>query len=281
MIKIKACAKINLTLEITGVRDDGYHLINSVMQSVDLYDNIKIEKDNILTVFSTDNTLGDKNDICYKAAVFFFEKAGVDGGAKITVTKNIPLSAGLGGGSADAAAVILGLNKLYNEPLKLSDMLEIALNLGADVPYFFYGGAVYARGIGEICEKINDMPECFIVLAKREQKKSTKYMYSVIDDCKKPISINTNKMLSAIKDGDLFEIAKNTGNAFSVAWDDKTTVDILNSIKPLCVTLSGSGPTHFAIFNDIKSANECLKQLKSANIDSFITKPTNKAIIFE
>ena len=281
MINIKACAKINLTLKITGVREDGYHLIESVMQSIDLYDIIEIDKDDILTVFSTDNTLGNENDICYKAAVMFFEKSGIDGGAKITVTKNIPLSAGLGGGSADAAAVILGLNKLYNEPLNLRDMLEIAQKLGADIPYFFYGGTVLARGIGEICEKIGDIPECFIVLAKREQKKSTKYMYSVIDNCKEPICIDTNPMLTAIDNGDLLKLAGNTGNAFSVAWDDNVTVDILNSFNPLCVSISGSGPTHFAIFNDLNLANKCLERLKSAKIDAFISKPTKKAIIFE
>lgn len=282
MLKIKACAKINLSLEITGVRNDGYHLINSVMQSVDLCDEIILKPiDCGVKINSSCVYLGNEEDICYKAAALFFEKSNIDGGVEISVTKNIPLSAGLGGGSADAAAVLLGLNKLYNSPFVLDDLAKLALCLGADVPYFLYGGTVLASGIGEICEKTADLPKCFIVLAKREQKKSTKYMYSVIDNTDKPIFVDTANMLLGINNCDLSLIAENCANAFSAAWDDKITTDILKSFKPLCVSLSGSGPTHFAIFNDKSAAQECVESLLKENIDAFLTHPTPNAIIFE
>lgn len=281
MLKIKACAKINLSLDITGIRADGYHLLNSVMQSVDLFDEITIKKqEKGIKISSSSKELGNENDICYKAASLFFEKSGVDGGAEINVIKNIPLSAGLGGGSADAAAVLLGLNKLYSNPLNQGNLLELALRLGADVPYFLYGGTVIASGIGENCEKITDLPGCYIVLAKREQKKSTKYMYSVIDNTDKPIFINTDNMLRGLENTDLSLVAKSCANAFSAAWDDKITTDILGKFSPLCVSLSGSGPTHFAIFNDELSAKDCVQKLIEHNIEAFLTRPTQKAIIF-
>ncbi len=282
MLKIKAFAKINLSLDITGVREDGYHLINSVMQSVDLCDEITIDKlEQGIKVISSNSSLGNQDDICHKAALMFFEKSGAVGGAEISVTKNIPLSAGLGGGSADAAAVLLGLNKLYNFPICKDELLKLALCLGADVPYFLFGGTVLVNGIGEICEKIADLPECFIVLAKREQKKSTKYMYSVIDNNDKPIFVDTANMLLGIKNSDLTVISQNCANAFSAAWDDKITTDILKGFSPLCVSLSGSGPTHFAIFDNKFSAKDCVEMLKNNNIEAFLTRPTKNAIIFE
>ncbi len=281
-MKIKACAKINLSLDITGVRQDGYHLINSVMQSVDLCDEIILEKlKKGIKIVSSNTSLGNQDDICYKATSLFFEKSQIDGGAEINVTKNIPLSAGLGGGSADAAAVLLGLNYLYDFPLTFDDLLKLAVELGADVPYFLYGGTVLARGIGEICEKVADLPNCYIVLAKREQKKSTKYMYSVIDTTDKPIFINSDNLLCGLEKGDLSLISKGCANAFSVAWDDKISTEILSNFNPICVSLSGSGPTHFAVFSDKVIAENCVTKLKEQNIEAFLTRPTQKAIIFE
>ncbi len=282
MLKIKACAKVNLLLNITGLRADGYHLIESVMQSVNLYDEITIKKrKKDISVVSSCSQLGTNNDICYKAAVLFFDKSKIKGGTEILVTKNIPLAAGLGGGSADAAAVLLGLNRLYNFPLTFDELLKLALELGADVPYFLYGGTVLAKGIGEICEKLTAMPDCYIVLAKREQKKSTKYMYSFVDATDTPIRVNTDAILSAINDRNIPNIAKNCTNSFSIAWDDKITNEILNAYNPLCVSLSGSGPTFFAIFDNEDSADGCVEQLQSKNIEAFLTRPTDKAIIFE
>ena len=280
-VNIKACAKINLSLDITGVREDGYHLLETVMQSVDLCDYVTINLCNDIFVKSSVDLLGGQDDICYKAAQLFFQKSNILGGAEIVVTKNIPLSAGLGGGSADAAAVLVGLNKLYGMPLSFEELLELAVNLGADVPYFLYGGTVFASGIGEICKKLSDMPLCYIVLAKREQKKSTKYMYSVIDNANKPIKVNTCELITAICDNNLCKAANACVNEFSVAWDDDVTTNVLKSFNPLCVSLSGSGPTHFAIFNDKAVALKCVDALKRKNIEAFLTVPTDSAIIIE
>ena len=282
MLKIKACAKINLSLNITGLRHDGYHLLETVMQSVDLYDEISIAtEEKGINIVSSNSSLGNEDDICYKAASLFFECSGVSGGVRISVTKNIPLSAGLGGGSADAAAVLLGLNRLFDYPLDNNALLKLAVQLGADVPYFLYGGTVLVRGIGEICETVDDIPFCYIVLAKREQKKSTKYMYSMVDNADLTLFADTKNILLGLKNGNLKDVAKNCVNAFSVAWDDKITTEILCSFKPLCVSLSGSGPTHFAIFDNEVSAINCVESLKCNNIEAFLTRPTQKAIIFE
>ena len=130
-IKAKANAKINLTLDILGKRADGYHLVDMIMQSVSLYDVISVETtDTGINVVSDNNLLGGKEDITYKAAELFFEKSSVLGGVNIIIDKNIPLAAGLGGGSTDAAAVLTALNKLYNYPLSMKELEEIAVNFG-------------------------------------------------------------------------------------------------------------------------------------------------------
>ncbi len=282
MLKIKAAAKINLSLDIVGVREDGYHLLETIMQSVDLFDEISISLTNeSISVISSNADLGDKNDIAYRAAELFLKEIGSDKGVEITINKNIPLSAGLGGGSADAAAVILGLNKLFGNPINTKKLTELALKIGADVPYFLYGGTVLVSGIGEICTPITSLPDCYIVLAKKEEKKSTKYMYSLIDNCKENIHIDTAAIVSAIENNDINTAAKMFGNSFSLAWDNTEIKEITRKFNPIALSLSGSGPTYFVVFRERDSADNCTKALIDNGYQAFTTQPVSKAIIFE
>lgn len=281
-ITAKAGAKINLTLDIVGIRDDGYHLVDMIMQSVSLYDTVIVETmEKGIKVASSDMTLGGEEDICYKSAVCFFKESGISGGAEITVKKNIPLAAGLGGGSADAAAVLLALNKCYGNPLDLSQLEKIGLSLGADVPFFLHGGTVSVTGIGEIFEKLPDIPKCKIVIAKNASKPSTKEMYRIIDSSVITDRPDTKMVKQAIFNSDLELMCKNLKNVFSVAWEQTDIVDIFKSTNALAVSLSGSGPSYFGIFDDIQKANSAIEQFSSRGITCFLAEPTESAIIFE
>lgn len=278
----KANAKINLTLDITGKRQDGYHFVDMIMQSVSLYDTVSVERtDGDITVISDNNILGGENDICYKAAVLFFEKSGARGGAKISVSKNIPLAAGLGGGSADAAAVLLMLNKLFGDPLDMAVLEELALRLGADVPFFLDGGTVRVGGTGEIFTRLPDMPKCFIVIAKNGEKVSTKQMYEIIDSNSILNRPNNENAVEALRSGDLDMLADNMCNVFSVAWQHNAVEDIMASNNALAISLSGSGPSYFGIYKNEADAEAAVSVLKQKGITAFLAEPTEKAVEIE
>ncbi len=282
--KVKACAKLNLTLELVGKREDGYHLLETIFQSVSLCDRLEISKrnDNQILVSSSLETLGGKDDITYKAAKAFFMASKIDGGADIKIEKNIPLSAGLGGGSSDAAAVLLALNELHNKPLNDANLNEIALSLGADVPYFLTGGAAFVSGIGEKVEKIGCMPNAIILIAKCGVKKSTADMYKKVDLIKnlpKPDNFSAKK---AIAQNDLDLLCSSLGNSFTAAWDFEEIKNSNIKMGAKAVSLSGSGPSIFAIFTDVNLAQNAKISLNEKfGFEVFLTEPTEKSVYFE
>ena len=279
----KAYAKINLTLDIIGKLDNGYHLVDMIMQSVSLYDTVTVKKtDKGIKVFSSIETLGGEEDIAYKAAGLFFEKSSIQKGAEIKIQKNIPLAAGLGGGSSNAAAVLMLLNKLYDEPLNYIELNEIALKLGADVPFFLKGGTCRAEGIGEKLNKLPSLPNCYIVIAKDGQKKSTKYMYSVVDNADiTQFRPDNSSAIKALEEENIFSLSKHINNVFLAAWDKSPAKDLLSKNNALTVGLSGSGPSYFAIYQQEEDAQKALFALKENNITAFLTVPTEKGIEIE
>ncbi len=282
-ITAKANAKINLTLDIVGIREDGYHLVDMIMQSVSLYDTVTVQKSQCgITVNSSDNTLGGEDDITYKAAKLFFENASVSGGANISINKNIPVAAGLGGGSSNAAAVLLLLNKIYGNPLTNEKLEEISVKLGADVPFFLHGGTISVTGIGEVFEKLPDMPKCFLVIAKKDTKPSTKKMYEIIDNTDvSAFRPDNNAAKKAIADNDLPYLCSSIKNVFSAAWKPDIVTDILRKNNALSVSLSGSGPSYFGIFNSKSDAENSVYMLKEQGIAAFLAEPTVSAIEIE
>lgn len=283
-MKVKAFAKINLTLDIVGKRNDGYHYVDMIMQTVSLYDEITVNLNSTgaVSVTSTDSSLGGENDITYKAARLFFDAVDNSNvGADISVIKHIPAAAGLGGGSSDAAAVICALNKLCSDPLDYYKISALCLKLGADVPYFVKGGTVRVTGIGEKFEPLCDMPNCSIIIAKKDEKPSTAYMYGVIDNSvisDRPCNCSAVK---ALNDGNLTALCKQVKNVFSTVWTDKQISDILRECGADAVSVSGSGPSVFGIFAYSRNANSALKQLKDRGITAFIAEPQNCGMIFE
>lgn len=279
-MKIKANAKINLGLAVCGKRQDGYHLIDTVMQTVCLYDLIEIEKADNIAVTCSNGDIDEKDNIAYKAATMFFSKTGICKGAKIKIQKNIPTCAGMGGGSADAAAVLVGLNSLYSADLSDQELCEMAVKLGADVPFFIKGGCQRAQGIGEILTDYKPLEKGYIVLAKADKKPSTAEMYRVIDN-NEAIKVNTEKILEYIEKNDLKGLSQNLSNAFETVWKQSALKEKMSAFSPLAISLTGSGPTWFALYEDLESAKGLFEYLKKENIECYLAAPTETALEVE
>lgn len=277
-MKLKANAKINLTLDVLGKREDGYHLIDSVFQSVSLCDIVEVDVSDSIVVGCSDNTICDESNIAYKAAENFFAYTNKNGGAQIAIEKHIPLASGMGGGSADAAAVIVALNKLYETNLSEEQLCEIGLSVGADVPFCIVGGTARVGGIGEQMSKLPNMPDCAMLLIKHGTKLSTADMYKKVDTYPQD-KFYTKLMVDGINNGDLIAVCQNVFNAFGSVCDNEKLTQDINETKPLAVSLSGSGPTVFAIYKDLVTAQKAKELLKIKGYNPIIATPTKNGII--
>ena len=278
-IKLRANAKINLCLAINGKREDGYHLIDTVMQSVDIFDDITIEKDNNISVVCDIDVPMEKN-IAYKAAKLLFEETEIIGGARITINKNIPEAAGLGGGSADAAAVLLGLNTLYETNLDYEMLCNLAEKLGADVPFFIKGGTQRCEGIGEILTELPLFDQGYFLIVKHGEKPSTKEMYNKLDK----VGYNnpdTKNVIKAVEKGDLEALSENLGNCFADTQDYSYIEAKFKETNPLGVCLSGSGPSVFAMYESKEKANKAKEYFDSLGIKAYLAKPCKCGIEIE
>lgn len=276
-LRLKASAKINLVLSIDGKRDDGYHTIDTVMQSVSLCDTVSVKTAKDITVKCNASKIAGQDNIAYKAAQAFFEFTKLEGGANIGITKRIPMAAGLGGGSADAAAVILALDKLYKTELKTEELEKIAIGLGADVPFFITGGTKRAEGIGDILTDINLLQKGYFILVKEGQKPSTAEMYKKLDESGYE-KFKVENLILAIEKEDQDEICKGFGNSFEKLWENAPIKTELLKLDADAVCLSGSGPTFFAFYKNKKAAQKAYKRLKAKYKECFLVKPLKKAI---
>lgn len=277
-MKIKANAKINFSLSICGKREDGYHLIDTVMHSVSLFDTVLIEKADSIRVLCGD--MPQEENIASKAAKLFFEKTEIQSGAEIKIEKNIPLSAGLGGGSADAAAVLCGLNALYETNLSYDTLCEMAVKLGADVPFFIKGGCMRSEGIGEILTPYPPLEKGYILLAKADLKPSTAEMYRRLD-AEKTVLADTESVLKYISENDLDALSKSLYNAFEAVWSDSPVKAELLKTDAKAVALTGSGPTWFALYDDFDKVKAAKDFMQKQNIPCFICTPVNNSLKFE
>lgn len=276
-IKITACAKINLSLSVLGKREDGYHELDTVMQSVDLSDTVYIEK--CRGIITDCKGISAEENIAARAARLFCEKTGAEG-CKIKIEKRIPAAAGLGGGSADAAAVLAGLNRLYKTGISKTELCKIAVKIGADVPFLIAGGTARARGIGEKLTPLMPLKDCWFLLAKAEEKPSTAEMFSRLDstDYIKP---DIEKTVNAVNCGDLNGVLENLGNSFEILWSKSALKEMLSSTHPAACSLSGSGPARFAVYGDLNAALRARDKLSAKGVFCEICKPLNKSLIFE
>ena len=277
-----AFAKLNLTLDVLGKREDGYHDLKSVMQTISIRDDIEIDigtgkpwtlecdKDDIPT---------DERNLAWKAAKVYLSTIGKDpDGLAIRITKRIPSQAGMGGGSADAAAVLRALNRHYGEPLSIYALAELGAQVGSDVPFCTLCGTAMVEGRGERIRKLPDMPDCVFVICKPDFSVSTPELYKKIDECSIAKRPDNQAMESAILAGDLGRVAENVWNVFDpVVTEDHLE---LNYIKSLCNTygaltqqMTGSGSAVFAIMPNFAYAAVLCSMLKCNYPQVFIAKP--------
>lgn len=277
-----AFAKLNLTLDVLGKREDGYHDLKSVMQTISIRDDIEIDigtgkpwtlecdKDDIPT---------DERNLAWKAAKVYLDAMGKDpNGLAIRITKRIPSQAGMGGGSADAAAVLRALNRHYGEPLSIFALAELGAQVGSDVPFCTLCGTAMVEGRGERLRKLPDMPDCVFVICKPEFSVSTPELYKKIDECTIAKHPDNQAMESAILSGDLGRVAENVWNVFDPVVTEEHLE--LNYIKSLCNTygaltqqMTGSGSAVFAIMPNFEYAAVLCSMLKGNYPQVFIAKP--------
>jgi len=267
-IKIKASAKINLSLDVVGKKTNGYHLIESVFQSVGIYDIITVEKTDerrITLTCDKPEIPCDSTNIAYKAAKLFMEKNKISSGIKINIEKNIPSQAGLGGGSSDGAGVLYAMNQLFKTSMNITELVELGEKISADTAFFLYGGTAFVQGTGEIINPVRLLPPVELVIAKGQSGISTPEAYKLIDELKSPEHVKTQKILRAIDKGKFMSQCESCSNIF----EQVTQINDVFEIKKSMMThgaenavMSGSGSAVFGLFSDYETAEKCTDFLR-------------------
>lgn len=265
MVEEKACAKVNLALDVKGRRENGYHEVSMIMQSIDLYDTLSFEKEGEGISLSCDNAElnkeaeSGKDNLIVRASKAFFEYTGIKEGVKITLTKRIPIAAGMAGGSTDAAATLRGLNTLFSAGLKREELEKIGVKLGADIPFCITGGTKLSEGIGEILTDLPSPKRTALVICKPDINVSTKDVYEAFDGLTNPDHPKVSEMKEALINGEYERIPKLMGN--SLEGVTGKLHPIIGEIEKIMVEngaikamMSGSGPTVFAIVPENKQA---------------------------
>jgi len=280
MISVKAHAKINLSLDLVGKREDGYHLLRSVMQEVSLCDYITLLRggEGIALRCNKRYIPTDERNIAYRTAKAFFDYTGITPSVKIYIKKYIPCGAGRGGGSADGAAVVDGLCKLYDVTLTASQKAGICESIGADIPFFFYGGTSLIEGIGEKVTPLDNMPDCRIVLVKPKVSLSTAAIFGSPLTKEAFGGNSTDSVMAGIKAGDLRRTFEKAENALESASCDACPViaDIKRKFKEqgaLFSMMSGSGSTVYGVFKNYSGAKKSHNEMKKQFNDTYICKP--------
>ena len=262
-------AKVNLSLDVCGVRDDGYHTVQMIMQKCNLCDSVYVEKCEAGIALSCNLYFlpTDEKNIAYKAAKLFFDETGIVGGAKIQIEKRIPVSAGLAGGSGNAAAVLQGLNMLYETSLSQEELERMGLKLGADVPYCLRGGTALAEGIGEILTDLPALPRTPIVIVKPKISVSTPEIYKAIDSADIQVRPNTPALLAALEAKDVRALAAQMENVMEPVTSGMHPVigEIKNALLEkgaIGAIMSGSGPSVFGLFDDFAKAKAAAAAFK-------------------
>ena len=278
-MKIKAYGKVNISLDVVGTREDGYHLLSMIMQNIDLYDEIEVEKQECGIILECNKSYVpvDNRNLAYKAAEIFKERYDIVDGVKINIEKNIPVSAGLAGGSTDAAAVLKVMNKLFNVNATEEELMELGLKLGADIPYCIHGGTALCEGIGEIITPIKPFRDKIVVLVKPAFGVSTKEVYKNFNLEKVKQHPKTAEIINAIENDDLNFVASNMKNLLENVTLRKHKILIkikeeMNACGAINSMMSGSGPTVFAFFDDMLKAQRCFEKMKKKYSDVFITR---------
>ena len=284
-------SKVNLGLDVLRRRDDGYHEVRMIMQTLKLCDELYFEetlKKEIRIVCNSENLECDENNLIYKAARLIMDEAGIDRGLDIRLKKNIPIAAGMAGGSSDAAATLVALNKMFGIDFDIAKLKEIGVKIGADVPYCIEGGTQLSEGIGEKLTRLKDAPQCFVVVAKPHIGVSTKYVYENLHVETIKTHPNIDAMLKGIDAGDLIEISSHMENILENVTEKKYPViamlkSKLKSMGALNSLMSGSGPTVFALFDEKDKADKACEAVLDTGEVAFgcVTQFSDRTCIIE
>lgn len=271
-INEKAYAKLNISLDVSNRRADGYHDMVMVMQTVSLCDVLTLTKNDSGTVRAGSNLSfipGDERNLAVKAAVLYLERIGESGqGLHIDLRKDIPVGAGMGGGSADAAAVLRGLNRMYEDRLSREELLEIAGQTGSDVPFCLAGGTMLAKGRGELLTELPPMPECLYVICKPEFSVSTPELFKKFDQIHRHRHPDTAGLVNALEAGGLSQVCRRMYNVFEDVNDRRMrTVAAIKSalldFGALGAVMTGTGSAVFGVFTDREAAGAAERELKN------------------
>ena len=286
-IQLKALAKINLGLDVLRRREDGYHEVKMIMQTIGLHDDLEIRKTKTPGIQVKTNLYylpTNENNLVYKAAKLLMDEFQIQDGVSIQLKKRIPVAAGMAGGSSDGAAVLWGINQMYGLGLSMQALMERGVRLGADVPYCIQRGTALAEGIGEKLSVLPPMPKCTILIAKPGISVSTKFVYENLhaNDLKPEQHPDVESMIEAMRQKDLGLLCSRMGNVLETVTIP--AYPVINEIKRTMIDngaigsmMSGSGPTVFGIFDSPAAAKQAMKAVRAAKLAKQIclTTPYN------
>lgn len=286
-IDLKSRAKVNLSIDVLGKREDGYHLVEMIMQTIDLYDKLKITEIEENSILIKSNSLDiplNEDNIMHKAVKLLKNQFNIEKGIEISIEKNIPVAAGMAGGSSNAAAVLVGLNKLWNLGLSENELKDIGLKLGADVPFCITGGSALAEGIGEKLTNIKGLPEDLnILVCKPNIFVSTKEVYQSLNMDKVKRRPQNKELIDALQKEDVKFISENMVNVLeevtSLKYSEIGQIeDIMIKNKALGSMMSGSGPTVFGLFDNKDCAIKAKEDLQAKYNQVYLVKSSNKGV---
>lgn len=273
-MRLRAFAKINLGLDILRKREDGYHEVRMIMQTIQMYDVLemkKVKKPGISLSVNYPYIPSDGRNLVYKAAKLLMDEFQVKEGVDIRLEKFIPVAAGMAGGSSDAAAAMVGINHLFKLGLSEKDLMDRAVNIGADVPYCIMRGTALAEGIGEKLTRIAQVPDCYVLIGKPGIGVSTKTAYESLQLDKIQSHPDIDGMIRDIENGNLLAMTDKMGNVFESGIIGKYPVigeikDLMEANGALKAMMSGSGPTVFGIFDDREKMEAAAAVLRQSNL---------------
>ena len=284
-MRLQAFAKINLGLDVLGKREDGYHEVRMIMQTIRMYDQLDMRKSVEPGIHLTTNKKYipvDENNLVWRAAKLMMDTCGLMEGVSIHLHKVIPVAAGMAGGSSDAAATLVGMNRLFHCGLSKEKLMELGVQIGADVPYCVLRGTALAEGIGEKLTVLPPMPDCWILIGKPGISVSTKYVYTTLDLNTDTVHPDIDGMKKALEDGNLYGITERMGNVLQdvtiPAYPEVERIkEQMKALGAVNAMMSGSGPTVFGIFdNEEKAQKACQKLRESGSCQQvFLTVPFN------
>lgn len=273
-IKLKALAKINLGLDVVRRREDGYHEVRMVMQTIHLYDQLLIQKSETpgIQIHSNLSFLPvNENNLVYKAGKLLMDEFDIHTGVSVELNKRIPVAAGMAGGSTDAAAMLYGMNQLFGLKLKRKDLMERGVQIGADVPYCIMRGTALAEGIGEKLSSLPPMVKCPVLIAKPAVSVSTKFVYQNLKLNEQTPHPDIDALITDIRNSDLDNICADMGNVLETVTIPNYPVIVQIKEQMLksgakASMMSGSGPTVFGLFGDEETARRARAEMKASGL---------------